>query len=176
MKQLGYIHIYCGDGKGKTTTGMGLCTRAAGSGLKVLIYQFMKNNSTCERTAMERIPGITFVNGLAQEKFSFQMTDEEKKARRDYYEAQFSAVTEKACQEGYQVLFLDEIIYAIRAGLFSEDLLLNWLQNKPEQLEVILTGQNPSPKLIELADYVSEIRKIKHPFDQGLPARRGIEC
>ena len=79
MKQLGYIHIYCGDGKGKTTTGMGLCARAAGSGLKVLIYQFMKDNSTCERKVLEQIPGITFENGLSREKFSFQMTEQEKK-------------------------------------------------------------------------------------------------
>lgn len=175
MKQTGYIHIYCGDGKGKTTTGMGLCARAAGSGLKVLVYQFMKDNTTCERAVLEQIPGITFVDGLPQEKFSFQMTDSEKAQRRGYYESQFSLVTEKASREGYQVLFLDEIIYTIRAGLFSEELLLDWLGKKPEQLEVILTGQGPSPQLMELADYASEIRKLKHPFDQGVPARRGIE-
>ena len=127
MKQTGYIHIYCGDGKGKTTTGMGLCARAAGSGLKVLVYQFMKDNTTCERAVLEQIPGITFVDGLPQEKFSFQMTDSEKAQRRGYYESQFSLVTEKASREGYQVLFLDEIIYTIRAGLFSEELLLDWL-------------------------------------------------
>lgn len=176
MKQLGYIHIYCGDGKGKTTCAMGLCARAAGSGLKVLIYQFMKDNRTCERKALEAIPGITFADGLAQEKFSFRMTDEEKEARRQYYRSQFLSVTERACREGYNLLFLDEIIYAIRAGLFQEKLLLDWLCTKPEELEVILTGQGPSQSLMNLADYVSEICKRKHPFDQGVPARRGIEC
>lgn len=171
----GYIHVYCGDGKGKTTTGMGLCTRAAGYGYHVLIYQFMKDNGTSERKVLENCPNITFVDGLNQEKFSFQMNDEEKKQRKAYYEEKFRMVTKKAEEEQYDVVFFDEIIYTIRAGLFEENILLEYLKNKPKNLEVILTGQNPGEELIKLADYVSEIKKIKHPFDQGLPARPGIE-
>lgn len=171
----GYIHIYCGNGKGKTTTGMGLCSRAAGFGYRVLIYQFMKNNETSERKVLEQVENITFVDGLEQEKFSFQMTPEEKADRKAYYERQFYKITETAEKEGYDILFCDELIYTIRAGLFDEEILLEYLRNKPENLEVILTGQNPSEELIELADYVSEICKIKHPFDKGLPARKGIE-
>jgi cob(I)alamin adenosyltransferase len=174
-KQTGYIHIYCGDGKGKTTTGMGLCTRAAGFGYRVLIYQFMKNNSTNERKILEQVPNITFIDGLEQEKFSFQMTPEEKVSRKKYYEDKFQEVTEMVRREHYDILFLDELIYTIRAGLFDENLLIEYLKNKPEHLEIILTGQNPSDRLVELADYVSEICKCKHPFDRGLPARRGIE-
>ena len=148
---LGYVHVYCGDGKGKTTTAMGLCTRAAGYGYKVLIYQFMKNNKTSERNILQQVPNITFVNGLEQEKFSFQMTLSEKLERKTYYEKQFRKI-------------------------FDEQILLDYLKKeKPKHLEVILTGQQPSDELVELADYVSEIRKIKHPFDQGLPARPGIE-
>ena len=153
---LGYVHVYCGDGKGKTTTAMGLCTRAAGYGYKVLIYQFMKNNKTSER--------------------NIQMTLSEKLERKTYYEKQFRKITAKAAEEDYDLLFFDELIYTIRAGLFDEQILLDYLKKeKPEHLEVILTGQQPSDELVELADYVSEIRKIKHPFDQGLPARPGIE-
>ncbi len=174
-KKTGCVHIYCGDGKGKTTCGMGLCVRAAGYGYRVLIYQFMKDNSTSERRAMEKIPGITFVPGLAQEKFSFQMSEQEKKERKQFYEDKFREVTQKAQQEAYQVLFLDEIIYTIRAGLFDEELLVRWLKEKPEDLEVILTGQNPGEQLIACADYVSELKKIRHPFDRGLAARDGIE-
>lgn len=173
--QKGLIHIYCGNGKGKTTTAMGLCTRAAGFGMKVLIYQFMKNNKTSERRILEQVDNITFVNGLEQEKFSFQMTEQEKEERRTYYLDQFRKVTALAAQEGYQVLFLDEIIYTIDAGLFDESVLIAYLKEKPEHLEVILTGQNPGCALVELADYVSEIQKIKHPFDQGVPSRYGIE-
>ena len=171
----GLIHIYCGNGKGKTTTGMGLCTRAAGYGMKVLIYQFMKNNKTNERKVLEKLENVTFVNGLEHEKFSFQMTEEEKAERRDYYLNQFKYVTELAEKENYQVLFLDEIIYTIGAGLFDEKVLVEYLKEKPEELEVILTGQNPGEDVVALADYVSESRKIKHPFDQGVGSRVGIE-
>lgn len=174
-KTTGLIHIYCGDGKGKTTTGMGLCARAAGFGYRVLIYQFMKDNTTSERKVLELSENITILNGLEHEKFSFQMTEEEKQERRAFYEKQFCIVTQKARDEQYDVLFLDEAIYTIRAGLLSETLVLDFLKNKPEHLEVILTGQGPSQDLIEAADYVSEIRKIKHPFDCGMTARRGIE-
>lgn len=174
-KTTGLIHIYCGDGKGKTTTGMGLCARAAGFGYHVLIYQFMKDNSTSERFTLGLSDNITFVDGLPQEKFSFQMTEEEKAQRKKFYEEQFCAVTRKACEENYDVLFLDETIYTIQAGLLDEALVLDFLRTKPQHLEVILTGQNPSPGLLAAADYVSEIRKVKHPFDQGIGAREGIE-
>lgn len=174
-RETGYIHIYCGNGKGKTTTGMGLCTRAAGFGYRVLIYQFMKNNKTSERKILEQVPNITFIDGLEQEKFSFQMTPEEKEQRRQYYEQQFNLITQIAREEHYDILFCDELIYTIRAGLFTESILTDYLKNKPENLEIILTGQDPSQELMNLADYVSEIRKIKHPFDQGIHARLGIE-
>ncbi|MCD7818743.1 MAG: cob(I)yrinic acid a,c-diamide adenosyltransferase [Lachnospiraceae bacterium] len=174
-KNTGLVHIYCGDGKGKTTTGMGLCARAAGYGLHVLIYQFMKDNSTSERKVLNLSDNITIVDGLPQEKFSFQMSPEEKAEHKSYYENQFRDITRKASAEDFDLLFLDEIIYTIRAGLFDEALLLDFLQKKPAHLEVILTGQEPSQELIEMADYVSEIRKIRHPFDQGIHARKGIE-
>lgn len=174
-KQTGCIHIYCGNGKGKTTTGMGLSTRAAGYGYQVLIYQFMKNNSTSERNILEKVPNIKFVDGLECEKFSFQMTDEEKSERKDFYECQFRMLLQLMEEEPFDVVFFDELIYTINAGLFDESILVEFLRNKPEHLEVILTGQKPSQTLIDLADYVSEIRKIKHPFDKGLCSRKGIE-
>lgn len=175
MATTGLIHIYCGNGKGKTTTGMGLCARAAGFGYKVLIYQFMKDNSTSERCVLGLSDHVTLMEGLPQEKFSFQMTEEEKKERKAFYESQFRLVTQKAIDENYDVLFLDETIYTIAAGLLSEELVLDFLKNKPDHLEVILTGQGPSQVMIDAADYVSEIQKVKHPFDKGMPARKGIE-
>ena len=171
----GLIHIYCGNGKGKTTTGMGLCARAAGYGYRVLILQFMKDNSTSERKVLSLSENITIMDGLSREKFSFQMTPEEKEERRAYYAGQFRAVTQKARDGHYDLLFLDEVIYTIRAGLLDESLVLDFLKKKPAHLEVILTGQEPGQALIEVADYVSEIRKVKHPFDRGIPARKGIE-
>ena len=172
---LGLIHIYCGNGKGKTTCGMGLCVRAAGFGFRVLIYQFMKNNSTSERTAMAHIENITFLPGLEQEKFSFRMSEEEKEEHRRFYATQLQHIAEMVKDGAFDVLFLDEAVYCVRNGLLEEAALLDFLKNKPEHLEVILTGQDPSPALIECADYVSEIRKVKHPFDKGVRARKGIE-
>lgn len=175
MKTTGLIHIYCGNGKGKTTTGMGLCARAAGFGYRVLIYQFMKNNKTSERKTLEHAENITWLDGLEQEKFSFQMTEEEKRQRREFYDAQLEKVTKIAVEQKFDVLFLDETIYTIRAGLLDEQKLLDFLDHKPEHLEVILTGQGPSEALLQRADYVSEICMRKHPFQNGQPARDGIE-
>ena len=143
--------------------------------MKVLIYQFMKNNKTSERNILEKVENITFVDGLEVEKFSFMMTEEEKAERRAFYLEQFYKVTKMAKEDGYQVLFLDEIIYTIGAGLFDKEILIEYLKEKPEELEVILTGQNPCEELIALADYVSEIQKVKHPYDKGIPSRVGIE-
>ena len=171
----GLVHIYCGNGKGKTTCAMGLCTRAAGYGYKVLFYQFMKNNKTSERKVLEQVPNITFIDGLESEKFSFQMTEEEKAERRAYYLSQFKKITDMAEKDGYQILFMDELIYTIGAGLFDEAVLVEYLKHKPENLEVILTGQNPGAAVVELADYVSEIKKVKHPYDKGMNSRMGIE-
>lgn len=175
MKTTGLVHIYCGDGKGKTTTGMGLCARAAGYGYKVLIYQFMKDNKTSERKILENVTNITWLDGLEQEKFSFQMTEEEKREHRAFYNAQLEMVTKKARDEEYDVLFLDETIYTIGAGLLDEEKVLEFLDNRPEHLEVILTGQGPSEALMERADYISEICMRKHPFQKGQAARNGIE-
>ena len=165
-RDTGLVHIYYGDGKGKTTTGMGLITRAAGYGYRVLLYQFMKDNKTSERNILEHVRNITIVDGLNQEKFSFQMTEEEKEERR---------ITQLAAEEKYDVLFMDEIIYTIGAKLLDEQVVLDYLKEKPENLEVIMTGNYPSKAMVEAADYVSEIRKVKHPFDEGQRARGGIE-
>lgn len=174
-KQSGLIHIYCGDGKGKTTCAMGLCARASGYGYKALIYQFMKDNTTNERNTLMLSPNIAWIDGLSIEKFSFQMTSSEKEFRKTFYNQQFKNIVLMVKQEQFSVLLLDEILYTIAVGLFDEELLIEFLSKKPSDLEVILTGQSPSEKLIEIADYVSEIKKIKHPFERGIIARKGFE-
>ncbi len=174
-KKAGLVHIYCGDGKGKTTAGMGLCARAAGAGKRVLICQFMKDHTSAERRVLEALPNVTFANGQDRVKFSFRMTEAERAQQKVFYDRQFAEVTRMAIEEAYDVLFLDEVLYCIRAGLMEEAPVVRFLEKKPAGLEVILTGQGPGKALIDLADYVSEIRKVKHPFDVGVPAREGIE-
>ena len=171
----GLVHIYCGDGKGKTTAGIGQCVRAAGYGYRVLIYQFMKDNSSSERNALRLIPGITLIDGPEQVQFSFRMTEEEKEERRRFYRQELSRIARLAAEQETDVLFLDEAIYAVRCGLLDEDSLIRFLETRPDRLEVILTGRDPGEKLCACADYISEIRKVRHPFDQGQPARSGIE-
>lgn len=172
-QEKGLIHIYYGNGKGKTTASMGLVLRAAGAGKKILIYQFMKDNKSSEREILKTIDHVKLYEGLALEKFSFQMSEKEKEERYLFYTKKFHEIIEEANQ--YDVLLLDEILYTIRAGLFPQMELENFLKTKPEGLEVILTGNEPDQKLIEMADYVSCIQKIKHPYDQGIGARKGIE-
>ena len=169
----GLLHIYCGDGKGKTTSAVGLVVRCAGAGKKVLLYQFMKNNSSSERTILEVTPNITCQKGNEGAKFSFQMTEEEKIKAREENDHMVSFLFAQA--KDYDVLFLDEPLYAIRAGLLSEELLIECLKGRKPELEVILTGRDPSEALLECADYVSEIKKVKHPFDKGVNSRLGIE-
>ena len=103
------------------------------------------------------------------------MSDQEKKEAARYYEELFQKAWDQAEQEGFDMLVLDEMMAALSAGFVKEEQLLGRLQNRPEGLEVVMTGRNPSERLVEAADYVSEIRKVKHPFDRGIGARTGIE-
>lgn len=169
----GCVHIYCGDGKGKTTCLMGLTVRAAGRGKKILLHQFLKNDSSGERLIIDNLPGVTAMPGVKMDKFTFQMTEEElfelQAANDDMLEQIISLAPD------YDMVVLDECIYAIDRGLLTEKPLLEFLRKRPYGLEVVLTGRNPSKELMAEADYISEIRKVKHPFDQGLSSREGIE-
>ncbi len=173
----GLIHIYTGDGKGKTTAGLGLCFRAAGAGLKVVLARFLKLNRSAELNAIARMPEITVIEN--DEIFGFSnkwIDDEEKKASaRRYYDNMLKTALNTAVAEYADVLMLDEIMAAARLGLVDVDVLVDFLANKPDTLEVIMTGREPLQEIAEQADYISEIKKVKHPFDEGIPARRGIE-
>lgn len=171
----GLIHIYCGDGKGKTTAAVGLGVRACGSGKRVLMAQFLKGNTSGERKALAQLPGFRLIPGPETVKFTFQMTPQELEDARQRFEAMLQTAMEIASQEKYDLLILDEVFGAISSGVLRAETVLRLLQNKPEPLEAVLTGRDPAPEFVELADYVSEIKKIKHPYDKNIPARRGIE-
>ncbi len=171
----GLIHIYCGDGKGKTTAAVGLAVRCAGRGNKVLLVQFLKSRDSGELYSLAKLPAIEVMRGKESKKFTFQMNDEEKHALLLEHNKMFDAVQEKIKTGSYALLVLDEVIGAINAKVFEKERLVDFLRHKPENLEVVLTGRNPALELLELADYVSEMRKIKHPMDRGIMAREGIE-
>lgn len=171
----GLIHIYCGDGKGKTTAAVGLAVRCAGRGNKVLLVQFLKSRDSGELYSLAKLPDIEVMRGKESKKFTFQMNEEEKHALLIEHNKMFEQVLEKIKNGGYSLLILDEVIGALNAKVFEMPKLIEFLRHKPENLEVVLTGRNPAPELVEIADYVSEMRKVKHPMDTGIMAREGIE-
>ena len=103
------------------------------------------------------------------------MNDEEKAKVKGEHLELFDKVKQKCLDEHIDLLILDEVIGACNTGVFDKDILVDFLRHKPQEMEVVLTGRNPAPELVELADYVSEICKRKHPFEKGIPARTGIE-
>lgn len=174
--KLGLIHIYCGNGKGKTTAAMGLGMRASGRDMKVLLTQFLKSNKTGELKSIEKLKeNFHVMQGVPVGKFVWNMTEEEKQKTKEEHTERFPKIIKRAIDEEYDVLILDEIIATVNLGFVPLEMVVDFLKNKPVGLEVVMTGRDPKTELIELADYVSEINAIKHPFEKGIPLRAGIE-
>lgn len=171
----GLVHIYCGEGKGKTTAATGLAVRCAGAGGKVLWFQFLKKDTSGERQGLSLMDEIHLVPGYDKVKFTFQMTEKEKQEARKFYQDALSSIRERVKQGEYDLLVLDEAIGAVNGNMITEDELVSFLREKPKGLEVVLTGRKPSERLLENADYVTCMQKVKHPFDKGVNARRKIE-
>lgn len=171
----GLIHIYTGDGKGKTTAAVGLSVRYCGSGGSVLFSQFLKDDTSGELAILKNIPSLTFLPSGKTFGFSFRMTKEQKEQAKEHYTRYMDTVFQRIRQNDYGLLIMDEIIAADNLHFIPHSQLIDFLKNKPESLEVVLTGRNPSKDLIMLADYVSDINCVKHPFKKGIKARIGIE-
>lgn len=171
----GLVHIYCGDGKGKTTAAFGLAFRCVGRGNKVLVLQFLKGGVTGEVLLAQRIPEIYIIRGNAAGKFSFMMSEDEKAAVRSEHDKNLAKASALVSNGQYSMIVLDEIMAAWEQNLIDRKAVLELIVNRTEGLEVVMTGRNPPKELLDLADYVSEIRKLRHPFDTGVSAREGIE-
>ncbi|MCH5300969.1 MAG: cob(I)yrinic acid a,c-diamide adenosyltransferase [Ruminococcus sp.] len=169
------IQIYHGDGKGKTSAAIGVAIRAAGRNMQVLFVQFLKSDDSGERKVLEQIGGITMMPCPVELDFTYNMTDVQKAQASKIFREMFDHSVRTALTSNYSVLIMDEIFSAIDTGMISENEVYNFLTNAPTKLEIVLTGRNPSKKFIDLADYVSNIVKEKHPFDKGIRARVGIE-
>ena len=169
----GRIHIYCGSGKGKTTAAMGLAIRCAGSGRKVLILQLLKDGKSSEFASLSHVPNIEAVPQIKTFGFTWTLTPEEKAEAAAYYSGLLEEVFRRAAD--FDLLILDEALGACTAGLLDESRLLSLLDGKPAPLEVVLTGRDPSQALQDRADYVTEMKMVKHPFKRGVAAREGIE-
>lgn len=172
----GLIHIYTGDGKGKTTAAVGLGIRSAGCGNQVLMVQFLKTSKTGELAVDKMTNGLFCIKRFEKTRgFFWTLNDNEKQALKGEIKTAFDFCAEVAKSGKYDMLILDEIIGTIGNGLIHEDEVISLMKNKNSHTELILTGRNASEALIACADYVSEIKCIKHPMDKGVHAREGVE-
>ncbi len=174
MKNSGLVHLYCGDGKGKTTAAVGLAVRHSGRGGKVVFAQFLKDGTSGECRVLAKL-GVTVLAANPVGKFSFRMTEEEKAETAAALGRTFDAATGFAVREWATLLVLDEICAAVNCGFLPEKTLTEFLESRPDSLEVVLTGRDPSENLQVHADYITEMKKRRHPFDEGVAAREGIE-
>jgi len=170
------IHVYYGNGKGKTTAAVGLAVRAAGRGIPVLFSQFMKDGTSGEVKVLEGIEGISVQAPKSFYGFFSKMNDGQKSEMTLEYEAELASVRQFAKENSRGCLVvLDEVLHAVKYGLVSEDALCDFLSGISDGTEVVLTGAEPSERIRNLADYVTMMKKDKHPFDLGVMAREGVE-
>lgn len=229
----GMVHIYCGDGKGKTTAALGLALRAAGNGVPVMIVRFLKNDGSGEVGILENVPGVYLFPCERQFGFTWTMSEAQKVEAGEYFSGLFERAWELGCKtardevegagkadgcmagenwgsdsvsdgssrrdigacgtgspvsgspvsapltsppcEIRALLVLDEIMAAVNSGFVANERLLAALDHRPDGLEVVLTGRGPSEELLSRADYVTEMRAVKHPYEKGVGARKGVE-
>ena len=168
----GLIHVYTGPGKGKTTAAIGLGVRAAGAGFKVIMIQFMKGRRYSELDAIKKIPNFTVVQ-YGRDEFVSKETPEQIDI--DFAKKGFE-YAKKVLKEGkYDMIILDEINVAVDYKLIPLKDVLKLVDEKPEKIELVLTGRYAPPELIKNADLVTEMLEIKHPYQKGVLARKGID-
>ncbi len=177
--KLGMIQIFYGNGKGKTTSALGTALRAAGNGFSIHLVQFMKNGTgdheidyPGELKALEKFENFSFKRFGTGSWIIGKPKEHHIKA----VEEAFNYLKESINNESYDIIIADELLYAVQLGLIGENKVIELMQNKPKNKELIITGAHiPFPNIFEKADLVTEIKKIKHPYDSGVLARKGIE-
>lgn len=172
----GLIQIYTGDGKGKTTASLGLAVRALGRNLNTAVIHFFKSKESGEELFFKKYNvNITIHKPCSQNKFYYQMNDEEKNILKKEIISGFNIAKDYLNKKNIDILILDEISYCINYNIINLHDFITFLKNKDKIVEIILTGRDFKNEIIEIADLVTEMNKIKHPFDKGIQARIGIE-
>lgn len=178
MFEKGLVQIYTGDGKGKTTAALGLAVRTAGHGGRVLFYQFLKPSSLVlgERSGLQNIGNITLLT-LDEPWDMFESMGDEKAVERVRTAVRnvLKKIQTAAHERYYDLIVLDEIVFCLSKGLASMEDIRQLLDSRDPCVELVLTGRGAPQELIETADLVTEMKPIKHPFEKGIRARRGIE-
>ena len=170
MERTGLLHLYYGDGKGKTTAALGLALRALGSGKKVVVLQFLKGGQSGEIPLLEQL-GAKIYRGKAGQKFVFQMNEAEKAATRDLQNRNLAAAT----TEDADLLVLDEAGSAWELDMVDKALLQKAVLARPAAQECVLTAHAAPRWMLDAADYVTEMKCCRHPYQKGIAARKGIE-
>jgi cob(I)alamin adenosyltransferase len=172
----GYVQVYTGDGKGKTTASLGLALRAVGRGMKVIMFQFLKGMATGELKSAELLKSNFEIRRLAEsKKFTWEMTKEEIEELKNKVREEYEDLLKVLKSGEYDIVIVDEAMAAIHSGLLSVDDVLRLIDEKPEGVELILTGRSAPQEIIDRADLVTEMKEIKHYYRKGVPARVGIE-
>jgi cob(I)alamin adenosyltransferase len=172
MIMKGYVQVYTGNGKGKTTAAIGLSVRAVGAGLKVFIGQFVKGMYYSELKSLERFAPQLKIKQYGRAKFVHDKpTDEDCASAR----AGYQEMREIIRSGEYDLVILDEANVAVYFKMLSVEELLVLIEEKPESVELVFTGRKVDPRLIEKADLVTEMKEIKHYYREGITAREGIE-
>lgn len=166
----GLVHLYWGNGKGKTTAAMGVALRSLAAGKRVVIVQFLKGRESGEVKLLSQL-GAKIFRGKSGQKFVFQMTEQEKAETRKTQEENLLA----ALKEPADLLILDEACAALKLSMVDEALLKRAVLEKPENQELILTGREPADWMEEAADYSTEMHCWRHPYEKGITAREGVE-
>jgi len=172
----GLVQVYTGDGKGKTTAAVGQALRARGRGHRVLLVQFLKGKKgSGEISILEELGVKVICKGKELGLSLNRIVEDERRTIREEWGNFLDKINEEVLAESYDLLILDEINVACHYGLIDENKLLRFIKEKPDGLEMVLTGRYASPRLMKTAHLVSEIKKIKHPYNEGIKAREGIE-
>lgn len=167
------LHIYYGNGKGKTSCAVGSAVRAAGSGLKVLFVQLFKSEESSERAVLKAINNITVYPCPEKLKFTFQMNDSELALEKQRYETMLSEI--KNSLDKFDMIILDEFFTLCDCGLFSSEFLSDYITSIYNEKEIVLTAHSLDKSFIEMADYATNFECVSHPYDKGVPPRKGIE-
>lgn len=171
---LGLVHLYSGDGKGKTTAAAGLAVRALGAGKTVMFCQFLKGRNSCELEGLGKL-GIKVVRAECSAKFMFELSEIELDELKRGHKLCFDKISAQIMASEADLVVLDEILDAVNAGIIAESELVELIKRRPPHVELVLTGRNPCADLIGLSDYFTEFVMRKHPYNNKIPARLGIE-